>query len=63
MDALCQALLTDLQAEVRRTAAEALGEIRSTKALSSLKQALNDPEAGVRAKVGWAISELEDSDG
>jgi len=63
VDALCQALLTDQQVEVRGTAAEALGEIRSAKALSSLKQALNDPEARVRAKVGWAISEIEDSDG
>jgi len=63
VDALCQALLTDQQVEVRGTAAEALGEIRSAKALSSLKQALNDPEARVRAKVGWAISEIEDSNG
>jgi len=63
VEALCRALLTDPQAEVRRTAAEALGEIRSAGALASLKQALNDPEARVRARVGWAISEIEDSDG
>ncbi len=63
VNALCQTLLTDTQVEVRRAAAEALGEIRSAEALSSLKQALNDPEARVRAKVGWAISEIEDSDG
>lgn len=63
VNALCQALLTDQQVEVRRAAAEALGEIRSAEALSSLKQALNDPEARVRAKVGWAISEIEDGDG
>ena len=61
--ALCNVLLTDVQAEVRRSAAEALGEIRSSEAISSLKQALNDPEPRVRAKVGWAISEIEDSDG
>jgi beta-lactamase regulating signal transducer with metallopeptidase domain len=60
---LCQALLTDSQVEVRHAAAEALGEIRRADALSSLKQALNDPEARVRARVGWAISEIEDSDG
>jgi beta-lactamase regulating signal transducer with metallopeptidase domain len=63
VNALCQALLTDPQAEVRRSAAEALGEIRSAEALTSLKQALNDPEARVRARAGWAISEIEDSDG
>jgi hypothetical protein len=63
VNALCQVLLTDTQGDVRRTAAEALGEIRSAEALASLKQALNDPEARVRAKAGWAISEIEDSDG
>jgi hypothetical protein len=63
VEALCRALLTDPQVEVRRTAAEALGEIRSAEALASLKQALNDPEARVRARVGWAISEIEDGDG
>ena len=63
VEALCRALLTDPQVEVRRTAAEALGEIRSAEALSSLKQALNDPEARVRARAGWAISEIEDGDG
>ena len=63
VEALCRVLLTDPQVEVRRAAAEALGEIRSAEALASLKQALNDPEARVRAKAGWAISEIEDSDG
>jgi len=61
--ALCDALLTDSQVEVRRGAAEALGEIRSSEAISSLKQALNDPEPRVRDKAGWAISEIDDSDG
>jgi len=63
VNALCNALLTDSQPEVRRSAAEALGEIRSSKAISTLRQALNDPEPRVRAKVGWAISEIEDKDG
>jgi len=63
VNALCQVLLADPQVEVRRAAAEALGEIRSAEALTALKQALNDPEARVRAKAGWAISEIEDSDG
>jgi len=63
VNALCNALLTDSQAEVRQSAAEALGEIRSSKAISTLRQALNDPEPRVRAKVGWAISEIEDIDG
>ena len=61
--ALCNTLLIDARAEVRRGAAEALGEIRSNDALPFLKQALNDPEATVRAKVSWAIEEIEDSDG
>lgn len=56
---LCRLLLSDAQPAVRRGAAEALGEISSSEALPSLKQALNDPEVSVRAKVGWAISEIE----
>jgi len=63
VNALCNVLLTDDQAEVRRTAAEALGEIRSSEAITSLKQALNDPEPRVRTKAGWAISEIEDTGG
>lgn len=55
--ALCNVLLSDLRAEVRRGAAEALGEIRSAEALPSLKQALNDPAVNARAQ--WAISEIE----
>jgi beta-lactamase regulating signal transducer with metallopeptidase domain/HEAT repeat protein len=62
VSALCRVLLSDTQADVRRMAAEALGEIKSAEALPSLKQALNDPEPRVRAKAGWAISEIEDSD-
>lgn len=56
--ALCNLLLTDARAEVRTAAAEALGEIRSSEALPSLQQALNDAEAGVRAKASWAIAEI-----
>jgi hypothetical protein len=55
--ALCSVLLSDDRAEVRRGAAEALGEIASAEALPSLKQALNDPD--VSAKVQWAIGEIE----
>lgn len=55
--ALCSVLLSDARAEVRRGAAEALGEIASAEALPSLKQALNDP--AVSAKAEWAISEIE----
>jgi len=57
--ALCQLLLSDTRVEVRRGAAEALGEIRSADALPALKQALNDRESGVSAKAAWAISEIE----
>jgi HEAT repeat protein/beta-lactamase regulating signal transducer with metallopeptidase domain len=57
--ALCNVLLSDTRVEVRRGAAEALGEIRSSEALPSLKQALNDSEPRVSAKAAWAISEIE----
>ena len=55
--ALGQVLLSDLSAEARRGAAEALGEIRDAEALPFLKQVLDDP--AVRAKAQWAISEIE----
>jgi len=57
--ALCTVLLSDPRAEVRRGAAEALGEIQSAQALPALKQALQDSEPGVSAKAAWAISEIE----
>jgi HEAT repeat protein len=57
--ALCSVLLSDARVEVRRGAAEALGEIASADALPSLKQALNDTEPSVRGKAAWAISEIE----
>jgi beta-lactamase regulating signal transducer with metallopeptidase domain len=57
--ALCNVLLSDTRAEVRRGAAEALGEIQSAAALPALRQALNDSEPGVSAKAAWAISEIE----
>jgi HEAT repeat protein len=57
--ALCSVLLSDTRVEVRRGAAEALGEIQSAAALPSLRQALNDSEPGVSAKAAWAISEIE----
>ena len=55
--ALCNVLLSDSRADVRRGAAEALGEIRSAEALPALKQALNDATVNDRAQ--WAISEIE----
>lgn len=55
--ALCNVLLADTRVEVRRGAAEALGEIASPEALPSLKQALNDAE--VSTKAAWAIEEIE----
>src|SRR5215208_2715213 len=57
--ALCNVLLSDVRVEVRRGAAEALGEIRSAEALPYLKQALNDAETRVSAKAAWAIEEIE----
>jgi HEAT repeat protein len=55
--ALCNVLLSDSRIDVRRGAAEALGEIRNAEALPALKQALNDPNVNAKAK--WAISEIE----
>ncbi|HKY41736.1 MAG TPA: M56 family metallopeptidase [Pyrinomonadaceae bacterium] len=57
--ALSSVLLSDARAEVRRGAAEALGEIASAEALPSLRQALNDADPTVGAKVAWAIAEIE----
>ena len=57
--ALCNVMLSDTRAEVRRGAAEALGEIASAEALPSLRQALSDREPGVSTKAAWAISEIE----
>jgi HEAT repeat protein/beta-lactamase regulating signal transducer with metallopeptidase domain len=57
--ALCAVLLSDTRGEVRRGAAEALGEIQSAEALPALKQALQDSEPGVSTKAAWAISEIE----
>jgi beta-lactamase regulating signal transducer with metallopeptidase domain/HEAT repeat protein len=57
--ALCTVLISDARAEVRRGAAEALGEIQSAEALPALKQALHDSAPGVSAKAAWAISEIE----
>ena len=59
VNALCSVLLSDARVEVRRGAAEALGEIASAQAIPTLKQALNDPDASVSAKAAWAISEIE----
>ena len=59
VNALCSVMLSDTRVEVRRGAAEALGEIASAGALPSLKQALNDTEPSVSAKAAWAISEIE----
>ena len=50
--ALCSVLLADTRVEVRRGAAEALGEIASPEALPSLKQALNDAEGQCEGRVG-----------
>jgi HEAT repeat protein len=57
--ALCGVLMSDPRAEVRRGAAEALGEIQSAEALPALKQALQDSAPGVSTKAAWAISEIE----
>ena len=57
--ALCSVLVSDPRAEVRRGAAEALGEIQSAEALPALQQALHDAGPGVSAKAAWAISEIE----
>lgn len=62
VEQLCNVLVNDLESGVRLEAATALGEIGSQKAIASLKQALSDSEPKVRAKVKWAIEEIEDSE-
>jgi HEAT repeat protein len=43
--------------DLRRGAADALGEIRDAEALPFLRQVLDDP--AVRGRAQWAISEIE----
>jgi HEAT repeat protein len=62
VQALGTVLVTDARAEVRRGAAEALGEIKSAEALPFLRQALTDPETRVSNKARWAINEIEDTE-
>ena len=57
VNALCHVLVSDLSADVRRGAADALGEIRDAQALPFLRQVLDDP--AVRSRAQWAISEIE----
>jgi HEAT repeat protein len=48
---------------VRLAAAEALGEIANSNAVSALTQALSDSDSSVRAKAKWALAEIVGDDG
>jgi hypothetical protein len=56
---LCE-LLTDWNAEIRESAARALGVIKSTRSVESLCAALKDDLPNVRAAAVWALGELKD---
>lgn len=58
--ALIELLLRDSDADVRFSAAHALGELESEDAIDALVDAmLNDPSARVRQASAWALAELE----
>jgi len=60
LESLRNLLLTDPDAEVRKEAAFALGEIANPEALSALKEALlSDESAKVRQMVVWALGGLK----
>jgi HEAT repeat protein/beta-lactamase regulating signal transducer with metallopeptidase domain len=53
--------LRDRDAEVRKTAAQALGEFADPRAVEALMRALrSDSDAGVRAMAAWALGQIED---
>ena len=53
--------LDDRDAEVRKAAAQALGELDDPRAVEALMRALRtDSDAGVRATAAWALGEIED---
>jgi HEAT repeat protein/beta-lactamase regulating signal transducer with metallopeptidase domain len=55
------ASLRDRDAEVRKSAAEALGELDDPRAVDALMRALrSDSDAGVRAMAAWALGQIED---
>jgi HEAT repeat protein/beta-lactamase regulating signal transducer with metallopeptidase domain len=54
--------LRDADADVRQTAAQALGELGDPRAVEALMRALRtDPVAGVRQMAAWALGEIEDT--
>ena len=62
IEALGAALISDAKSEVRITAAWALGEIQSRKAVPILKEALSDPYQRVRDQVSWALTKILETD-
>lgn len=58
ISSLCNALLQDSDPNVRCSAAEALGKIRSEQAIPTLSQALNDKNADVRRKAVEALGKI-----
>ncbi len=54
------AALKDSDAEVRRAAANSLGQLEDKRAVTALMAALRDSDADVRAQSAWALGQLED---
>ncbi|HJP55445.1 MAG TPA: M56 family metallopeptidase [Gemmatimonadales bacterium] len=54
------AALRDSDAEVRRAAANSLGQLEDKRAVTALAAALRDSDAEVRSQSAWALGQLED---
>lgn len=55
-------LLRDPSAAVRLRAAHALGDIQDPNSRATLEMALTDPDPAVRAKVRWALRQVDEAD-
>ena len=55
-------LLHDSDADIRRTAAQALGKIGNSSALGALIEGVSDHDPSVRESAAWALGQLSDAD-
>lgn len=55
-------LLHDPDADIRRTAAQALGKIGNSRAVGALIEGVSDQDPSVRESAAWALGRLSDAD-